>query len=191
MVGLLVGADMGFRINPNLHFQIGLAFSKQGAQQDADSIQTGLLQNRFTSETPFTVDSLPQPIILLDTGISVASKYNYLALPISLKFYPWENNGFFVEGGARLAYLLSAEVEGFRGEFNNNRKGINITDQIERFDFGILIGAGYKFRERVSFNLRYSQSFSNNVNTSNEKNVSSGSFRNRIYQATLSYYINR
>jgi hypothetical protein len=170
-LGIAIGLDGGMRLNRKTALQVGLAYSKQGAQQDADSLQTG---------------------ILIDSGLVISSKYNYLELPITIRHFPFEDNGFFVEGGVKVAYLLKGELFGTGGVFDNtDTDRIKISDRMNRLDLGLIAGVGYSFRRTVDFSVRYNLNFLNHIDNSNNQTTSNGSFRNSIVQVSLGFYMNK
>ncbi len=169
LVGFRVGILYGRRFNRRASAQIELAYSKQGAQQDESTLQTG---------------------ILLDSGLTIASKYNYVALPISFKYYPSDNLGLFLEAGARAALLLNAELQGTGGAYASTEDDrIDIAERLNATDIGAFLGVGFSFHQNVDFALRYHYHFTNYIDNAHSLTESSGTFRNALIQATLGFYL--
>ncbi len=169
LIGLRIGVLYGRRFNNRASVQLELAYSKQGAQQDEETLQTG---------------------VLLDSGLTIATKQNYLALPITFKYYPSQNTGLFLEAGARAAFLLKGELQGTGGQYDRTTDDrIDIADGLNSLDAGILLGVGFTFHKKVDFNLRYNFNFTNYIDEASSLTVDSGNYRNSLLQASIAFYL--
>ncbi len=99
---------------------------------------------------------------------SSTSRLNYLNFPI-LARYQRQRNGFFAEAGVQPGILLSAKDKG--------ATTTDIKDEINKFDVGIPVGVGYKFKNKVGVGLRITPGLLN-VNKD-------GNFKNRNLVASL------
>ncbi|HMQ05736.1 MAG TPA: porin family protein [Saprospiraceae bacterium] len=72
----------------------------------------------------------------------LTSNLNYLELPLMFVFQTGPDKGFFLEGGAYAAYLLSA-----------SEIGVDVKDEFKSIDYGVNLGLGYDFK-RVLVGLR-------------------------------------
>jgi long-subunit fatty acid transport protein len=97
-----------------------------------------------------------------EEGVSIkgTQKLAYLNIPVMAKYYVTE--GFSLEAGPQLGFLLSAEQEAtvsFEGE--------SVTDSADNkedfnsIDFGFNLGAGYDVTENINLGVRYSIGLSN------------------------------
>ncbi|MEO5561916.1 MAG: porin family protein [Chitinophagaceae bacterium] len=83
---------------------------------------------------------------------SATSRLNYLNFPI-LAQYQKGPDGFFAEAGLQPGLLLSAK--------NKGAETTDIKDEVQKFDLGIPIGAGYKFKNKFGVVLRYTHGLLN------------------------------
>lgn len=100
-------------------------------------IRKGFKQN-IENDTPIGFEILNRN---LTTG--------YIDLPVTLRYHLQDSiSGVFVEGGAYGSYILNADIreiltiENFDARDENN----DIKNQFKTFDFGFVIGAGYRFK---------------------------------------------
>ena len=166
-VGYSVGGFFRYNINTELSLQAELNYSREGARQDTDTLLTG---------------------VLLDSGLTAASRYNYINIPISLRYYPITDNGFFVTGGAFANYLIHAELQGTGGEFSlTSDDRIDIANRLNKLDFGFNIGAGYTWAKMLDVTVRWKQGFANTVDNNHERTASTGSYINKSIQVILGF----
>jgi hypothetical protein len=76
---------------------------------------------------------------------SRTSRLNYLNFPVLLR-YRKARDGFFAEAGLQPGLLLSAKD---KGSTTND-----IKEDVKKFDVGIPLGIGYKFKNKVGIGLR-------------------------------------
>ena len=102
-------------------------------------------------------------------------KLAYLNIPLMAKYYVDE--GFSLEAGPQLGFLLSAEdeeIEIFEGESTTTTT--DIKDASNSTDFAFNVGAGYDVAENINLGLRYSIGLSNIVKDSGPISVSNSNF---------------
>lgn len=80
------------------------------------------------------------------SGVTVNSNLNYINIPVMAKFFVAE--GFNIQAGPQLGFLLSADVSG-------NGQSVSIKDQFKTVDFGVNFGLGYDIGENMMVDLRY------------------------------------
>lgn len=86
-------------------------------------------------------------------GLNV--KYDYVVLPVMLKFLV--KDAWFAQLGPQAGYLLKAQgVDSFLGSAFND-----ITDQVQRLDFGLALGGEYNPGQGLNFFARYYYGFTN------------------------------
>jgi hypothetical protein len=76
---------------------------------------------------------------------SRTSRLNYLNFPVLFR-YRKARHGFFAEAGVQPGLLLSAKDKG--------TTTTDIKDEVKKFDVGIPVGAGYKFKNKFGVGLR-------------------------------------
>jgi opacity protein-like surface antigen len=96
-------------------------------------------------------------------------KFNllYINVPILAKYYVADS--FSIEAGPQLGYLLTAKDQ-----------GVNVKKDLESFDFGFDLGAGYDFTKNISAGVRYNYGLSK-VNKDGDK------VSNRVLSLSLGY----
>ena len=85
-------------------------------------------------------------------GMEIKFKLDYLNLPVMAKYYVAE--GFSLEVGPQIGFLLSADAEG-------GGISIDIKDVMKDIDFGLNFGVGYRMENGLNFSGRYYVGISN------------------------------
>ena len=110
------------------------------------------------------------------TSNNIENKLNlgYINLPIMLQYM--FNNGFRLEAGPQVGFLISA-----KSEANNN--SVDVKDNYKTVDFGVGLGAGYiKPSTGLGFGVRYNAGLSNINENSTVKSTNSGFQLSIFYQ---------
>lgn len=134
-VGLLFGAFVGKDLATNLSVLAGLQYMKMGATIESDIPQIGL------TDPP--------------SGTTLNTSYSYLALPVQVRYFPYEKYGIFVEGGLQFSILLRAELIGLGGSYEDSDGYVNIKDQLTSLDVAPRLGIGYEWNKGLEFSLNY------------------------------------
>lgn len=87
-------------------------------------------------------------------GTDIKYKLDYLNVPLMVKYYVSE--GFSLEAGPQLGFLLSSKAEG-------DGVSIDLKDMMNTFEFALDFGLGYKFENGINFSARYNLGISNIV----------------------------
>lgn len=115
-------------------------------------------------------------------GNDYTRRLNYISVPLMLeyRFIPKA----FLEAGPQLSYMISAKEKYIL--LNGSEATATISkDFLNQFDFGIGIGAGYYFTEKLGANIRYVAGI-----TDIYKYNDSDAVRNNNVQVGLMYIIN-
>jgi hypothetical protein len=117
-------------------------------------------------------------------GMDIDFKFDYLNLPLLAKYYVAE--GFSLEAGPQIGFLLSSKVEG-------NGVSIDIKDVIKGIDFGFDFGLGYKLENGINFAARYHLGISNIVEDNGtilgeEIDASDTKNYNNVFQISVGYF---
>ncbi len=91
-------------------------------------------------------------------------KLNYLSLPVMFKYYVAE--GFSLQAGPQVSYLLSAKVD-----------DEDVKDGARKIDFALGVGAGYKLDNNLFFDARYTYGLSKIGKDSDDGKVYNGVFQ--------------
>jgi hypothetical protein len=76
---------------------------------------------------------------------SAVSRLNYINFPVMVR-YQRKQTGFFAEAGVQPGILVSAK--------DKRSTTTDIKDEVKKFDVGIPVGAGYKFKNKFGVGLR-------------------------------------
>jgi hypothetical protein len=125
------GAFAVLPMNPRFALQLEALFSQKGA--------SAKLGNEGEATATLKLDYLDIPVLLRIEGPASGSK------------------SFHVFAGPSASLRLSAksEVE-FSGDFLSSGETIDVSDEVERFDVGIVVGGGIHIGRRLVIDGRYS-----------------------------------
>lgn len=125
--GAHVGLLAEFKLTENFAIQPELVFSMQGSdRQYSDAASTYELEQRL----------------------------NYLNIPIAAKYFVTE--GFSIEAGPQIGFLLSAKEEGtVSGPVGSESFSSDNKDGYKSIDFSVFGGVGYELPMGVFFQARY------------------------------------
>ncbi|MFN2261505.1 MAG: porin family protein [Psychroflexus sp.] len=104
--------------------------------------------------------------------------YNFsqLNIPLIAKYQIFDN--FFLHGGGYLGFVLDAEVE-------SDSETMDVTDEVNSLDLGLLFGAEYHLENGIFFELRYNLGLANLIDTDTEGYEES--IKNRFLNIGLGY----
>jgi len=111
-------------------------------------------------------------------GVDVDWKFDYLNVPVMAKYMVAD--GFSIEAGPQIGFLLSAKVEGGGEE-------VDIKDEVSGIDFGFGFGAGYKMESGLNFSARYNLGLSNINDFEGSDDFSN---QNNVFQISVGYFFN-
>ncbi|MDV7187482.1 porin family protein [Lutibacter sp. TH_r2] len=126
-LGLNFGVFAEILISEKLIFQPELLYSMQGAKSDYSG-------EAYSNKVKF--------------------KYNYLNVPLIIKYYVVNN--FAVEVGPQIGFLLSAKDDytfNYGGEPTNEE--YDSKNDLKSIDFGLNFGVSYTISKKISFGARY------------------------------------
>ena len=157
--------------------------STLGVEEAADVNQT---RSGYHVGFSFSWDLLNfglQPELLYSTqgaevalpGLVYEEQYDYLNLPVTLKFYT--GKGFNVHFGPYFAILVNATQRENPGNIEND-----ISDFIANTDYGAFAGVGYDLEMGLNFELRYNYGL---TDVDSQQNIER---RNRVFQISATYF---
>ncbi len=103
-------------------------------------------------------------------------KLGYINVPVMFQYM--SNEGFRLQTGPQLGFLVSAETE--QGDIE-----VDVDDVLETVDFSWSFGAGYQFRSGVGIDARY------NLALTDIHEANSVEYKNRVFQVGLFYQFMR
>ncbi|MBU4537950.1 MAG: PorT family protein [Weeksellaceae bacterium] len=98
---------------------------------------------------------------------------DYLSVPVMFQYNATPQ--FYLEAGPEFSFIMSAKAKG-------GGATLDVKDQINSFDFGIGLGAGYYFIPNFGLTARYVAGF-----TDIAKDNSGDSVKNNVFQVGLAY----
>lgn len=105
-------------------------------------------------------------------GIDYKLKLGYINLPVMLQYM--FNNGFRLEAGPQVGFLVSAKTEG-------DNKTVDVKSGYKTVEFGVGLGAGYiKPSTGLGVGLRYNAGLSN-INENTSLKTTNGGFQLSLF----------
>lgn len=164
--GYVVGISYEYYFKDNLAIKMNLSYDRKVSKGSVD------VELR---------ESLDDPARLVDVTFNF--NYNYLTLPVLLKYEFKNSHGIFINGGPFFGYLMDSEfvgeaIDGIQSE-GYRESTTNLNNQ---FDFGFTTGIGKTFQLKnknslvVEFRNNLGLSKTNKDNTFDENTVRSNSY---------------
>ena len=123
-VAFLAGFNLEYKIEEKLSVKVELNYERKS--QKADNI-VGVIENFDEPETIYKFTS--------------TKNYEYLVLPVMIKYCFRNKSSFFVNGGTFIGYLLKSSTENDLVNVKNNNP-VDTTKLNKIIDFGLTIGLG-------------------------------------------------
>jgi hypothetical protein len=142
--GFLIGAVADFSISPKLTLQPELVFEQKGTLQKLEG-----------------VDANGQSI----GNISFSYTWNYIGIPITLKYKPFANNQIYFLGGGYADFLIgeTRRMQYTEAGVDHDEKQSFDIDGYGKWDIGLLAGAGIDIpvgkKNAIRFDARYGFAF--------------------------------
>lgn len=156
-IGFHLGGFVAIKLSDKVTLQPEVLFSTQGAK--ADNIQQDVNGTVYTADVDFNL--------------------SYLNVPLMLKYYAAEK--FNIEFGPQVGFLTAAKVKATVDGISAEE---DAKDQFESVDFGVNVGAGYDFTEKLSAGLRYNLGLSNIAKT---EPGDDSKIKNSVFSVSLGY----
>jgi hypothetical protein len=112
-----------------------------------------------------------------ESGVEAKLILNYFEIPVLA--HVRLAKVFYVEGGAAMAFRLQAKG---RSRFSGSTEDVDISDQVETFDFGVAMGGGVELG-RLILDGRYTLGISD----ADKDKTDSTKTKNRVLSATLGF----
>ena len=164
--GYVVGISYEYYFKDNLAIKMNLSYDRKRSKGDYE------IELRETLEDPPS---------LIDVTFNF--NYNYLTLPVLIKYEFKNSHGFFINGGPFFGYLMDSEFVGEATDgiqFESSTK--STTNLNNQFDFGFTTGIGKTFQLKnknsivVEFRNNLGLSKTNKDNTFDGNTVQSNSY---------------
>ncbi|KAF2340933.1 porin family protein [Flavobacterium tistrianum] len=130
----LFGVSSQYQINESLSLRADLNYDRK--------TQTSKGEGTYTSDTPYNRYS-----------IKATNYFNYITLPIMLKFNFTRNKSFYINGGPYFGYLLKSGWKYETSGIQNSNENLEDTKYSKSMDFGISAGFGKEFKLNDNHNI--------------------------------------
>lgn len=137
IIGFHIGGFVDVKISEKFSFQPELIYSTQGS--------------KFSENL-----SIEGDVYNVDATLKMA----YINIPVMFKYYVADK--FNLEAGPQIGFLTSCKM---KVEAMGLSETEDVKDSFESIDFGLNIGAGYDFTEKLSAGVRYNFGLSNVAKT--------------------------
>jgi opacity protein-like surface antigen len=155
--GFHLGGFVAIKLSDKFTLQPEVLYSTQGAK--ADNFEQDVNGTIYTADVDFNLD--------------------YVNVPLMIKYYAAEK--FNIEFGPQVGFLTAAKV---KATVDGNSAEEDVKDQFESVDFGVNLGAGYDFTEKLSAGLRYNLGLSNITKT---EPGDDSKVKNAVFSVSLGY----
>lgn len=121
--------------------------------------------------------------VVLGNRYSRSRHLDYIAVPVMFQYNFVPN--FYVEAGPEFGFLVSAKNK-VKNETNNDTltETGNYKDDLNTFNFGLGIGAGYYFTDNIGITARYVAGLSD---IAKDRPNGSDAIRNNVFQVGLAF----
>ena len=138
------------------------------------SIQPELMYSQMGDKGTTTVSG---------TTYSSARNHDYITLPVMFQYNATPS--FYLEAGPEFGLLVSAKNK-LKNESNGNTlaESSNYKDDLNGFNVGVGLGAGYYFTPNVGLTARYVAGF---TDIAKDRPSGSDSVKNNVFQVGLAY----
>lgn len=103
-------------------------------------------------------------------------KFNYLNIPVMIQYM--FDNGFRLQAGPQVGFLLDGKIEGDDGGAD-----VDLTDDLKKVDAGLGLGLGYLSYSGFGVEGRY------NLGLTNINETGTNDLKNRVFQISLFYML--
>ena len=118
----------------------------------------------------------------LQDEIGVQFKFDYLAIPLNIKFKI--NDNFGILAGPQVGYLAGAKT---KIDLFGTSVTVDVKDQFKALDLGANLGLSYTIN-KIGIDLRYFLGFSN-IADIDDPDVSDATIKNRTFSLTVNYQL--
>ena len=165
------GSKIGFNAGAFVNIPVGESFS----------VQPEVLYTQYGDKYKQTGQTVLEGTNLLtNQTVSSARHHDYIAVPVMLQYNATPS--FYLEAGPELGFMVSAKNKR-KNETSGNTlaESPNYKDNLNGFNVGIGLGAGYYFTPNIGLTARYVAGLTDFNKDNNVKE------RNNVFQVGLAY----
>jgi hypothetical protein len=170
----LGGINFEYQIKEKLSLKLELNYERK--TQKADNYVEFIDVNGFTKSYKFTSKK----------------NYDYLVLPIMVKYNFGNKNSFYANGGPFIGYLLKSNLTNDLGDIEGlNNEPLETTNLNNKTDFGLAIGLGkmIEINEKSSISIEIRENLGL-TNTSKDKVWGNGEAKTNSLNLIIGYQLN-
>ncbi len=114
--------------------------------------------------------------------MSASQNLDYITVPVMFQYNAIPS--FYLEAGPEFGFLVSATNKIKNETTGASSTGSNYKDDLNTFNFGVGLGAGYYFTKNVGLNARYVAGF---TDTAKDRPSGSDAVKNNVFQVGLNF----
>ena len=180
VLAVLLGSALMAQTQPKLGIKGGLNVATLNLEEDEDNesrlgLHAGLLAHIHLAPQW----ALQPEVVYSGQGTEIGDfklKNDYINVPIMIQYM--FDNGFRLEAGPQLGFLIKAKIEGNGAEVTN-------TEDYKKTDIGVGLGLGYLSYSGIGINARYNLGLTD-INDADDITPAS-KIQNRVFQVGLFY----
>ncbi|RKS98155.1 porin family protein [Chryseobacterium defluvii] len=137
------------------------------------SVQPELLYSQYGSKAEYTV---------LGDKYSSSTNLDYLTVPVMFQYNALPN--LYLEAGPEFGFMLSAKNKVKNESTGNSSTTDDFKDDLNTFNFGIGLGAGYYFTPNIGLTARYVAGL---TDIAKDRPSGSDAVKNNVFQVGLAF----
>lgn len=137
------------------------------------SVQPELLYSQYGSKAEYTV---------LGDKYSSSTNLDYLTVPVMFQYNALPN--LYLEAGPEFGFMLSAKNKVKNETTGNSSTTEDFKDDLNTFNFGIGLGAGYYFTPNIGLTARYVAGL---TDIAKDRPSGSDAVKNNVFQVGLAF----
>ncbi|RXM51349.1 MULTISPECIES: porin family protein [unclassified Chryseobacterium] len=141
------------------------------------SIQPEVLYSQYGEKSNYKLNN--------STTISNSTKLDYITVPVMFQYNALPN--LYLEAGPEFGFMVSAKNKVKNESTGQSSTTDNYKDNLNTFNFGIGIGAGYYFTPSFGITARYVAGL---TDIAKDRPNGSDAIRNNVFQVGLAYKFN-
>lgn len=168
-VDFLAGFSFEYKLKERLSLVVNLNYDRKSASK------------KFIDEFVLSPDD---PVLIHNVKFMI--KYQFISLPILVRYKFGNKNDFYINGGPFISYLLKSELS---NDYDNTSS--DETENLKKIDFGLVFGFGktFKFKNNTELSVEIRENLG--LNSINAKRViDDGSIKTNSLNLICNYSFN-
>ncbi|BAP31578.1 opacity protein [Chryseobacterium sp. StRB126] len=141
------------------------------------SIQPEVLYSQYGEKSDYKLNN--------STTISNSTKLDYITVPVMFQYNALPN--LYLEAGPEFGFMVSAKNKVKNESTGQSSTTDNYKDNLNTFNFGVGLGAGYYFTPNFGITARYVAGL---TDIAKDRPSGSDAIRNNVFQVGLAYKFN-